>query len=201
MSAAYMSLGTVDELKQQVVDVALDRAFLAEPLPSDSAAFKARVDEGRARLNLIAQEVARQALTVLSEFAAAQRKLKDAKPPKEVADDIAAQLQRLLPKKFLMATPWPQLQHLPRYLKAIVLRLEKQRADPTRDAQRLAELRPLEQRWLRRAAELRGSHDARLDEYRWLLEELRVSLFAQELRTPQPVSAKRLDKAWQQLSS
>jgi ATP-dependent helicase HrpA len=49
-------------------------------------------------------------------------------------------------------------------------------------------------------SELKGSGDARLDEYRWLLEELRVSFFAQELRTPQPVSAKRLDRAWAQLS-
>ena len=55
-------------------------------------------------------------------------------------------------------------------------------------------------RYLRRLAEQRGTVDARLDDYRWLLEELRVSLFAQELRTPQPVSAKRLDKAWAQLT-
>ena len=93
------------------------------------------------------------------------------------------------------------MQHLPRYLKAVVMRLDKQRADPARDAQRLAELRPLEQRWLRRLIERKGTADARLDEYRWLLEELRVSLFAQELRTPQPVSVKRLDKTWQQLSA
>ncbi|MCC7457544.1 MAG: ATP-dependent RNA helicase HrpA [Nitrospira sp.] len=200
MGAAYLALGTVDELKQQIVDVALDRAFLAEPLPSDERTFNARVDEGRSRLNLIAHEVARQALGVLSEHAAAQRKLKDSKPPKEVADDIAAQLQRLVPKRFLVDTPWPQLQHLPRYLKATVMRLDKLRADPARDAQRLAELRPLEQRWLRRVVELKGRHDARLVEYRWLLEELRVSFFAQELRTPQPVSAKRLDKVWAQVS-
>ncbi len=82
-----------------------------------------------------------------------------------------------------------------------MLRLDKLRADPARDAARLAELRPLEQRYARRVAERRGALDARLDEYRWLLEELRVSLFAQELRTPQPVSVKRLEKAWQQLSS
>jgi ATP-dependent helicase HrpA len=50
-------------------------------------------------------------------------------------------------------------------------------------------------------AELKGATDARLEEYRWLLEELRVSVFAQELRTPQPVSVKRLDKAWAQLSA
>jgi len=114
----------------------------------------------------------------------------------------AASLQRvrLVPKRFVLQTPYAQLQHLPRYLKAVTLRLDKLRADPARDAQRLAELRPLEQRYVRRLAELKGAGDARLDEYRWLLEELRVSLFAQELRTPQPVSAKRLDKAWAQLS-
>jgi len=138
---------------------------------------------------------------VLAEFAAATRKLRDAKPPKEVADDVAAQLQRLCGKRFVAGTPWAALQQLPRYLKAITLRLDKLRADPTRDASRLAELRPLEQRYTRRVAERRGAADARLDEYRWLLEELRVSFFAQELRTPQPVSVKRLDKAWQQLSS
>jgi ATP-dependent helicase HrpA len=201
MGAAFMPLGTVDELKQQIVEVALDRAFLADPLPTDEASFGTRIDEGRSRLNLIAQEVARQALTVLTEFSAAQRKLKDARPPKEVVDDIAAQLQRLVTKRFLATTPWAQLQHLPRYLKAIVMRLDKQRADPARDAQRLADLRPLEQRWQRRMIERKGKTDARLDEYRWLLEELRVSLFAQELRTPQPVSVKRLQKAWEQIES
>jgi ATP-dependent helicase HrpA len=201
MAVAYMPLGSLEELRDQIIDVALDRAFLTDPLPTDSAAFERRVNEGRARLNLIAQEVARLAGTVLVEYAAAMRKLKDARPPKDVAEDMAAQLQRLCGKRFVLHTPWAQLQHLPRYLKAMVLRLDKQRGDPVRDAQRLAELRPLEQRWLRRLAELKGTRDARLDDYRWLLEELRVSLFAQELRTPQPVSAKRLDKAWAQLSS
>jgi ATP-dependent helicase HrpA len=150
---------------------------------------------------LVAQEVARQVGVVLAEFAAATRKLRDARPAKEVADDVTAQLARLCGKRFVVGTPWAALQHLPRYLKAIALRLDKLRSDPARDAARLAELRPLEQRYARRLAERRGAPDARLDEYRWLLEELRVSFFAQELRTPQPVSVKRLDKAWQQLSS
>ena len=114
---------------------------------------------------------------------------------------MTAQLQRLIGRRFLLETPWAALQHLPRYLKAVVLRLDKWRADPGRDAARLAELRPLEQRWQRRLAERKGQADARLDEFRWLLEELRVSLFAQELRTPQPVSVKRLEKVWQQLSN
>ncbi len=200
MAAYFMPLGTMEELRDQLISVAVDRAFLADPLPSDAAGFKARLDEGRTRLNLIAQEVARQSLAVLTDHATALRKLKDSKPPRDVADDIQAQLQRLVTKQFLLQTPWSALQHLPRYLKAIVLRLDKLRADPARDAARLAELRPLEQRWVRRLAELKGAGHARMDEYRWLLEELRVSLFAQELRTPQPVSAKRLDKAWAQLS-
>jgi ATP-dependent helicase HrpA len=201
MATAFMALGTLDELRGQIVDVALERAFLAEPLPHDATTFQSRLDEGRARLVLVAQEVARQVGVVLAEFAAATRKLRDARPSKEVADDLHAQLQRLCGKRFVVDSPWPALQHLPRYLKAIALRLDKLRADPARDAARMAELRPLEQRYARRLAELRGAPDARLDEYRWLLEELRVSFFAQELRTPQPVSVKRLDKAWQQLSS
>ncbi len=200
MAGAYMALGSADELRAQIIEVALDRAFLAAPLPGDEAGFKSRVDEGRARLNLIAQEVARLAGVVLVEFAAASRKLRDSKPGKEVADDIAAQLARLVPKHFLAGTPWPALQHLPRYLKAVVLRLDKLRADPARDGQRLAELRPLESRYWRRLAELKGHADGRMDEYRWLVEELRVSFFAQELRTPQPVSVKRLDKAWGQVA-
>ena len=201
MATAYLGLGTLEELREQIIGVALDRAFLAEPLPADERSFKARVEEGRSRLNLIAQEVARLAATVLLDFAAAQRKLKDSKPPREVADDIQAQLLRLVGKRFLIQTPWPALQHLPRYLKGVVLRLDKLRADPARDAARLAELRPLEQRFLRRVAEMRGAGHARLDEFRWLLEELRISLFAQELRTPQPVSVKRLEKAWAQIAA
>jgi ATP-dependent helicase HrpA len=200
LGVVFMALGgSTEELREQIVAVALDRAFLAEPLPTDATAFTKRLEEGRARLNLIAQEVARQAGAVLAEHAIATRKLKDSRPAKEVVEDVSAQLARLVPKRFLTDTDWPALQHLPRYLKAVTLRLDKWRADPARDAQRLAELRPLEQAYLRKLADRKGAADTRLDEYRWLLEELRVSLFAQELRTPQPVSVKRLSKAWEQI--
>ncbi|MDG0854471.1 ATP-dependent RNA helicase HrpA [Roseateles puraquae] len=201
MSVLFMGLGTAEELRDQIIGVALDRAFLGDPLPTDAMGFKKRVEEGRSRLNLIAQEVARAAHTVLQELANASRKLKDSRPPKEVADDIAAQLQRLVPKRFALETPWAQLQHLPRYLKAITARLDKLRADPGRDAKLMSEVKPLEQRYSRRVAELKGTRDARLEDFRWQLEELRVSLFAQELRTPQPVSVKRLDKVWAQIVS
>jgi ATP-dependent helicase HrpA len=201
MAVAFMPLGTQEELREQIVDVALDRAFLLEPLPTDEASFKQRVDEGRGRLTLIANEVARLAAGILVEYAAAARKIKDTRNHPEANADAAQQLQRLLPKRFLAATPWPRLQHLARYLKAIVARLDKVRADPARDAARLAELRPQEQRYWRLVAERKGAVDERMQEFRWLLEELRVGFFAQELRTPQPVSIKRLEKLWGQLNS
>ena len=201
MAVAYMALGTQEELRSQIIDVAMDRAFLLEPLPTTAAEFQRRIDEGRGRLTLIANEVARLAGTILAEYAVAARKIKDTKSAPEATADAAQQLQRLVPKNFLAMAPWPQLAHFARYLKAITLRLDKFRADPARDATKLAELRPQEQRYWRLVAERKGQVDARMQELRWLLEELRVSFFAQELRTPQPVSIKRLDKLWVQINS
>ena len=198
MAVAFMPLGTAEELRAQIIEVAIDRAFLQEPLPTDEFAFKRRLEEGRGRLTLIANEVARLAGTILVEYGLALRKIKDTKVQPEATGDAAQQLQRLVGKRFIADTPWPRLQHFARYLKAITLRLDKLRADPARDAQRLAELRPQEQRYWRLLAERKGAADERMSEFRWLLEELRVSFFAQELRTPQPVSVKRLDKLWAQ---
>jgi ATP-dependent helicase HrpA len=192
--------GSLEELRDQIITVALDRAFLLDPLPTNEADFKRRVDEGRGRLTLIANEVARLATTLLAEYAVAARKIKDTKNAPDATADAALQLQRLMPQRFLVLSPWSQLPHFARYLKAITLRLEKYRADPARDAARLAELRPQEQRYWRLVAERKGVVDERMQEFRWLLEELRVSFFAQELRTPQPVSIKRLEKAWLQLT-
>ena len=205
MVMAYMQVGrradgsgggTVEELVSQLIDVSLERAFLMEPLPHDEASFKQRLEDGRGRLNLIAQEMARLCMVLLTEHAQVMRKLKDTRGQPEVVEEVQQQLQRLMGKRFLADTAYAQLQHLPRYLKAIQLRLDKLRTDPGRDASRRAELKPLEQRYWRLVADRKGVMDERSKEYRWLLEELRVSFFAQELRTPQPVSVKRLDKAW-----
>jgi ATP-dependent helicase HrpA len=193
--------GTLEELRDQIIEVALDRAFLLDPLPTHEAEFKKRVEDGRGRLTLIASEVARLAASILTEFVAAQRKIKDTKNAPEAVLDASVQLQRLVPKRFLAVTPYGQLQHFVRYLKAITARLDKYRADPARDAARMAELKPQDLRYWRLVAERKGAVDSRMQEFRWLLEELRVSFFAQELRTPQPVSTKRMEKAWQQLNS
>ena len=199
MAVGYMPLGTQEELREQIINVAIDRAFLQEPLPADAEQFKQRVQEGRGRLTLIANEVARMAGAVLQEYMAAVRKIKDTKNAPEATADAQQQLQKLVPKNFIAIAPWAQLGHYARYLKAITARLDKYRADPARDSAKLKELQPLEQRYWRLVAERKGQVDARMQEYRWMLEELRVSFFAQELRTPYPVSSKRLDKVWQQL--
>ena len=157
------------------------------------------MQDGRGRLTLIANEVARMAGVILTEYAAAARKIKDTKNAPDATKDAAEQLGKLMPKHFIAVAPWTQLGHYARYLKAITARLDKYRAAPARDAAKLKALQPLEQRYWRLVAERKGQVDARMQEYRWMLEELRVSFFAQELRTPYPVSAKRLDKVWAQL--
>lgn len=195
LGVLYMPLGTADELREQILALAVERAFLQSP-PHDEASFEACVQQGRTRLALVAHEVARLTLQILTEWSAAQRKLKEARGlPAATVADVQQQLQRLVGPRFVLDTPWAQLVHLPRYLKAVQMRLDKCRQDPARDQQRLAELQPLQQRVWRLLAERRGAPDERLTALRWMLEELRVSLFAQELRTPYPVSVKRLDKA------
>ena len=102
-------------------------------------------------------------------------------------------------KDFVLATPFERLTHFPRYLRAGALRLDKARADATRDARLMADWQSLAKPWEReRLALLKaGQRDPFLEDFRWLLEELRVALYAQELRTPSPVSVKRLQKMWE----
>jgi ATP-dependent helicase HrpA len=192
-------------LKEDLVSAALDRTFLADSLPMAHADYARLVSEGRSRLSLIAQELQRLAAAILAEQAQVQKRLAATqKAWPQAAEDVKRQCARLLAPGFLARTPWERLQHLPRYLKAAAMRLDKLRADPARDAQRMAEIATLEQAWQRETAaraRLGGSGPTatELDQFGWLLEELRVSLFAQELKTPVPVSAKRLARLWQSM--
>ncbi len=194
----YLALGTAEQLRTQIVDAALDRAFLAAPLPADRDAFAQRLAEGKPRFQLLAAELTRLAGQILAEYAQAQKKLAAFKAQPALQADVRAQLLALVPSRFIVDTPPPQLAHLPRYLQAVGRRLDKFRADPGRDAELAAQLAPWITRWQRAAAAYRGALPPRLQDLRWMLEELRVSLFAQELRTPMPVSFKRLEKAWAQ---
>lgn len=199
MGMQFMALGTTDELKRQIVDLTFERACLTEPLPTTPEAFKARSGEAKARLGLIMQEVCRMVGTVLTEWQVVTKKLPAFKAQATVVADIEAQLKRLLGKNFVVDTPFERLQHYPRYLKAIGVRLDKLKANPARDAQLMAEYGPLWTNYERRAIQLAkmGAVDPQIDQFRWLLEELRVGLYAQELRTPVPVSTKRLQKQWE----
>jgi ATP-dependent helicase HrpA len=192
--------GTEKELKEQILAVTLERSCMMDPLPNTQAEFDARREAARGRITLIAQEVAKLVGAILSEQATLAKRLAAMNKAFPAAcADINAQVAALLPRQFIVNTAYERLQHYPRYLKAADLRLDKLRADPVRDARQLADwqslAKPFERDWINQARS--GVNDPALDEFRWLLEELRVALFAQELRTPSPVSVKRLQKMWE----
>ena len=200
LALQFMSLGTEKELREQLIAVTLERTCLMDPLPSEESAFATRRDAARGRILLVAQEILRLLDSILAEHAVLSKKLAAIqKVFPQACGDIGAQLADLMPKRFIAVTPFERLQHYPRYLKAISLRLEKARSDPARDTRLMADWQALGKPWEReRNAMIKSGQqgDAFLDEFRWLLEELRVALFAQELKTSSPVSVKRLQKMW-----
>jgi ATP-dependent helicase HrpA len=199
MGMHFMSLGSQEELRDQIIQAGLDRAVLQDPLPKNAEEFHRRKDEGKSRLGLLVNEIARLAAQVLAEYYTLPKKLQGAKAHAQSAADMQSQLQALVGKRFIADNDYVQIAHFPRYLKAINVRLEKLRADPTRDARLMAEWAQVAAPWQRAQKDRQKSGDPKMEEFRWLLEELRVSLFAQELRTPMPVSVKRLQKVWESM--
>ncbi|HEX8477436.1 MAG TPA: DUF3418 domain-containing protein, partial [Telluria sp.] len=190
--------GSQEELRDQIVQKAIDIACLQDPLPTDATAFNKRKDEGKARLGLLVNEIARLVSLILTEFHGLPKKLQNVPPA--AAADMTAQLQGLVHKRFLIDNDYSQLAHFPRYLKAVNVRLEKLRGDAARDAKLMAEWQSAASQFQRISKQQDGKNtDPRMTEFRWMLEELRVSLFAQELRTPMPISAKRLQKVWESM--
>ncbi|GAB4115803.1 MAG: ATP-dependent RNA helicase HrpA [Sideroxydans sp.] len=194
MAMLFLPFGSQQDLQQQILVVTFDRCCLNDPLPDSEKSFNARCKDAKSRLNLVGQEIARLVSTVLTEHQAVQKALPGFKAHGQATQDIRQQLESLLGKGWIARTPYERMQHLPRYLKAINVRLEKLRSNPARDATNLAQLQPLQQQWLRRLQAQQGARDKRLEDFGWMLQELRVSLFAQELKTPVIVSAKRLQK-------
>ncbi|NHZ36076.1 ATP-dependent RNA helicase HrpA [Massilia rubra] len=199
MGMQFMAMGSQEELRDQIIQKAIDIACLQDPLPTDAASFNKRKDEGKSRLTLLVNEIARLVSQVLTEFHGLPKKLQGVQA--QAAADMQSQLQGLVHKRFLIDNDYTQLAHFPRYLKAINVRLEKLRADPARDAKLMAEWTQSASHFMRAARDrLAGKNtDPKMVEFRWMLEELRVSLYAQELRTPMPVSAKRLQKVWESM--
>ena len=188
-----------DTLRDDLTQAVCDRAFIGEDeLPRNEKAFKEQIKRARSRLPAVKEALSRY----LQETAAAYAELNGKLGKHPLTHLMRQRLQTLLAAGFATRTPWAQWPRLPIYLKAMTLRLEKYSGNPARDAAREADIQELEQMWQEKTDGLvkQGlpvSDD--LAAFRWMIEELRVSLFAQELKTPYPVSVKRLLKEWEGL--
>lgn len=207
MRRDYARLGDWAELVEQMVFLIADRAFIGEDDDVRSAAaFERRLNEGWQRLWEVGCDVAEIVERILRLHRDVQAELEPLSAPvwaKHVGD-VREHLAQLMPKGFLTDAPYRWLLQYPRYLKAVARRLEKlANQGRTKDRARAAEMNALWAEYAARRAdhEARGIHDPALEGYRWLLEEMRISLFAQELGTAVPISHKRLEAFWKKVQS
>jgi ATP-dependent helicase HrpA len=191
-------VANADDLLSDAISAICDRAFIGEDaLPRNEKAFNEQKNRARTRLPAVIQAVSQYLQQISAEYVPLSNKMQK----HQLGYELKQQMDKLVYKGFLADTPWSQLPQLPRYMKAMSMRMDKQPANPQRDGQRGAEIRELWQQWEQRVAEQReqGEPAPAVLDFRWMLEELRVSLFAQELKTPYPVSVKRLQKVWSEL--
>ena len=185
-----------DTLRDDLTQAVCDRAFIGEDeLPRNEKAFKEQIKRARSRLPAVKEALSRY----LQETAAAYVELNGKLGKHPLTHLMRQRLQTLLAAGFATRTPWAQWPRLPIYLKAMTLRLEKYSSNPARDAAREADIQELEQMWQEKTDSLVKQGlpvSDGLAGFKWMIEELRVSLFAQELKTPYPVSVKRLLKEW-----
>ena len=188
-----------DTLRDDLTQAVCDRAFIGEDeLPRNEKAFKEQIKRARSRLPAVKEALSRY----LQETAAAYTELNGKLGKHPLTHLLRLRLQTLLAAGFATRTPWAQWPRLPIYLKAMTLRFEKYSSNPARDAAREADIQELEQMWQEKTDSLIKQGFPISDDlaaFKWMIEELRVSLFAQELKTPYPVSVKRLMKEWEEL--
>ncbi|CWO99250.1 DUF3418 domain-containing protein [Neisseria meningitidis] len=188
-----------DTLRDDLTQAVCDRAFIGEDeLPRNEKAFKEQIKRARSRLPAVKEALSRY----LQETAAAYAELNGKLGKHPLTHLLRLRLQTLLAPGFATRTPWAQWPRLPIYLKAMTLRLEKYSSNPARDAAREADIQELEQMWQEKTDSLIKQGlpiSDGLAAFKWMIEELRVSLFAQELKTPYPVSVKRLLKEWEKI--
>ena len=186
-----------DTLRDDLTQAVCDRAFIGEDeLPRNEKAFKEQIKRARSRLPAVKEALSRY----LQETAATYAELNGKLGKHPLTHLLRQRLQTLLAPGFASHTPWAQWPRLPIYLKAMTLRLEKYSGNPARDAAREADIQELEQMWQEKTDSLVKQGQPISDglaAFKWMIEELRVSLFAQELKTPYPVSVKRLLKEWE----
>jgi ATP-dependent helicase HrpA len=193
-----------DDLREDMVTAIADRAFIGEDeLPRTNADFMKLKQRARTRLPAVTEAVARQAQAIATEYQLLMQKQGQmAATVNRLKRDLEQQVGLLVYKGCFSHTPWEQLQSIPRYLKALRLRIEKHPANPERDGKNAGSVGLIWQKWQDKINALNQAHldiPQTLLDFRWLIEELRVSLFAQELKTPFPVSIKRLEKIWQDM--
>ena len=188
-----------DTLRDDLTQAVCDRAFIGEDeLPRNEKAFKEQIKRARSRLPAVKEALSRY----LQEAAAAYAELNGKLGKHPLTQLMRQRLQTLLAAGFATRTPWAQWPRLPIYLKAMTLRLEKYSSNPTRDAAREADIQELENMWAEKVQTLEKQGlpvSDGLAAFRWQIEELRVSLFAQELKTSYPVSTKRVLKNFENI--
>ncbi|WP_419638029.1 ATP-dependent RNA helicase HrpA [Thiolapillus sp.] len=193
------------DLESELLALIIDRTFLLDrPDIRDQKSFEARLQQYSGDLSTHAAEITRLAGDILAAYQQVRKNLSSITQIDWLAStqDMQSQLDRLVYHGFLQQVPWEQLLQYPRYLRALGHRLDKLRGGGAlRDQQRMNELQAVHADWLARwqAANGKSVVDQRLEEIRWMLEELRVSLFAQELKTAYPVSVKRIARRWREL--
>ncbi|TNF39165.1 MAG: DUF3418 domain-containing protein, partial [Gammaproteobacteria bacterium] len=198
----YASIGKCDDLKQDIITFIIDQLFTRHPVSSPEE-FQTVVDAGRSQMFTQAKEVCTLLGEILGIYQQLRKSLKH--PPLawlDAINDMQEQLQQLIHTHFLLTTDPQWLQHYPRYLKGIQKRLDKLQDNPQRDRQNRLIMHNLWDNYRQRAQHARQQHirSPQLDHYRWMLEEYRISLFAQELKTLFPISDKRLKDYWNNIA-
>ena len=201
LALKFRSFGSPEQLRAALIDAIATRALLGDDdTPRSQKEFDKQKERAKPKISVVKQALLRDAAEILDLHAQVAARL-NAKPQFTAAmRDEHAHLAALVTADFITATPWAHLKDLPRYLRGILKRLEKLPAAEQRDARGMAGVLTLQNKYLARRGQVVGTASAALDDFRWQLEELRISLFAQELKTPYPVSAKRLDKLWNELA-
>jgi len=194
------------QLEQQLAELIADRAFLdTEAIPRTAAQFEQFRQRGVHRIGVAVQTITPLMRRLFESYHRAQLAVEEFDSPRwpDAMIDIKSQLAALTIERFLLHTPYAWLEHYPRYFDAICMRLDRLASGGLdRDQQGMEELRPFLDAYRKRAANVKKSdpHDAELEQFRWMLEEFRVSLFAQTVGTSLTVSAKRLEKQWAKVS-
>jgi len=190
-----------DKLLADFLATLADRAIIGDDvLPRDEKHYREQIARAKQRIPVVAEALGRTLTQVADAYAALQGSLfGPAVRNKAIVPVLAAWRDRLVHPGFLAATPWAQLPHLPRYLRALGKRLEKYQTMPERETRHAPVLADYWSDWRAEVDRVGAAAGDALLDFRWQIEELNVSLFAQELKTPYPVSAKRLDKAWAEI--